>query len=152
MALVKLNIFQFNFSFAQFWQSTVVRGTLGTLYLIHREKLNQHFSMHAINRKVSPCNSGFEWLLKSFDCKQIPVGLVHAWTMDKVIKDRVPSIPLMNICIDFCFTQTYSPNIIHFCPLWLYIHRWGSFKCYCLPSASDWLWRGAGPISGGNQY
>ena len=58
---------------------------LGTLFLIHRVELIQPVSQHARDQEVSAYNRSFVLNIQSYNCKQVPVGLLHAEKMAKVV-------------------------------------------------------------------
>ena len=60
-------------------QSDVCFGTKGT------QGMFQQFSQHAIGQQVSDYNCSFVSIIQIYNCKQVPVGLLHAWQMAEVV-------------------------------------------------------------------
>ena len=48
------------------------------IFLIHRGKLLQRFSLHPMNQQVSPCYYSFLTVTQSYQSKVTPIGLLHA--------------------------------------------------------------------------
>ena len=57
--------------------------TLDSKYTLR--KAIQQFSQHARIQQVSGYNFSFVFIIQSYDCKQLPVGLLHAEKTDKVV-------------------------------------------------------------------
>ena len=75
---------------------------LGTLFQKHWVKLHQPFSQHARDQQVFAYYCSFEWLMLTYDCKQVPVDILYVVKMAEVVLLNIfrigfPASPFTNV-------------------------------------------------------
>ena len=78
----------------------LLRGTLEMLFILHRAKLFQLFSLHPSHQQVYSCCYSFLIITQSYNSKNTPIGKLHAEKITKAVLLYVlwiafPTSPLM---------------------------------------------------------
>ena len=71
--------------FSQLYKSSVIKRDAGNPILNTLRKATSAIILHARDQQVSAYNPSFVSIIQSYTCKQVPVGLLHAEKMAKVV-------------------------------------------------------------------